>query len=106
MATAVWMDLWPRVVQVAAASMRSGEWKGLQGLGLCITRIPGRRVWQESADSGSLDPELGKKVGPRGGPRKGACLASRPLCCEALWLTRPLFEIPLHASREGKSHFS
>lgn len=91
-------------IQVAAASMGSGSWKGPQGLH--IAGIPGWGVWGRALIL-APGPWIRMNWGKRRGPEEvgGSCAASRQLCCEVGWLTYPLCGIPLHALRGGKSHF-
>lgn len=73
----------------AATAGCDGSWEGPRGLGLHRSRIPGRRVWPRRADSGSLDPELGKEVGPRGVAWPPDPCAVRPPGSHLLFLKSP-----------------
>lgn len=100
-ATGVRMDAWPGT----GGGCLCVQWElgRAEGPGLHIAQIPGWGGCLESNDPG-CGPWIPGRWGGGGG-REQPCLP-RPLCCEALWLTHSLFAIPLHASREGKSHFS
>lgn len=77
-ATAVRINWWPGVVQVAAAPGGSGSWKGPLGLGFTEPGFLGGECGVTSLvlppGSGSLDGgEPGREVEDRAGARKLSC---------------------------------